>query len=76
MSGVSAVRERVAARVAVRPKEPGGPWFVELRGAGGPTYLGPYENPALARDDARRITGFVLDVVREAADGRPGPTAG
>ena len=51
---------RAAALVKVQPKVPGGPWFIEV----GPVddaglSLGPYENPAVARDEARRLTAFL-----------------
>jgi hypothetical protein len=65
MSGGPATEDRIASRIPVRPKVSGGPWFVELRGPDETVFLGPYENPALARDDARRIAGFVLGVLRE-----------
>lgn len=40
--------------------QPGGPWFVELRnGAVATVRLGPYGNPALAREDAERIETFL-----------------
>ncbi len=43
-------------RVTVRCKVPGGPWFVGLGGPGGPEVeLGPYENPAVAREDATKL---------------------
>jgi hypothetical protein len=47
-------------QVTVRCKVPGGPWFV---GLGGPlgleVELGPYENPAIAREDATKLRQFL-----------------
>src|SRR5262249_52441253 len=42
--------------VVARSQEPGGPWFVELRVAvDPPVLLGPYTNPAVARQDAAKV---------------------
>jgi hypothetical protein len=46
--------------VTARCKAPGGPWFVGLGGLGGPEVeLGPYENPAIAREDATKLRQFL-----------------
>jgi hypothetical protein len=47
-------------QVSVRCKVPGGPWFVKLGGLHGPEVeLGPYENPAIANDDATKLRQFL-----------------
>ena len=47
-------------QVTVHCKVPGGPWFVGLGGLGGPEVeLGPYENPAIAREDATKLRQFL-----------------
>ena len=58
----------VAKCVNVRTKVAGGPWFVELAAPEmSPLYLGPYDNPALARQDARRMTAFLSAVLMDRA---------
>ena len=46
--------------VKVDAKEPGAPWHVTLSGQGLPeVILGPYENPAIAEQDAAKIKAFL-----------------
>jgi hypothetical protein len=67
MSATPSPEERVHALVVARSKEPGGPWFVELRELLQPAvYLGPYQNPSIAQDDARRVREFLAAVMWEA----------
>jgi hypothetical protein len=55
------------ALVTARPKTPGGPWFVELSARGAPTvYLGPYQNPACAREDAEKVRQFLKAITSPA----------
>ncbi len=57
---------RAQALVRVRSHQPGGPWFVELTGAlQQPVSLGPYENPATAREHAQRIEQFLAALLRQ-----------
>lgn len=62
-AGMTASRtasERASPDVTVRCKVPGGPWFVGLGGPDGPEVeLGPYENPAVAREDATKLRQFL-----------------
>lgn len=47
-------------KVTVSSKVPGGPWFIRLVKLGGPQVeLGPYENPALAREDSKKLQQFL-----------------
>jgi len=42
--------------VIARPKEPGGPWFIELTHGRGPSVrFGPYQNPAVAKRAAKGV---------------------
>jgi hypothetical protein len=60
MSEVTAAERRVETLVRVRTRQPGGPWFVELVGVSDePVSLGPYDNPSVARDDARKIRNYL-----------------
>jgi hypothetical protein len=53
--------------VDVGRKVPGGPWFVELRELLDETLsLGPYPNPDVAREDAKRLRQYVAALLREA----------
>ena len=55
-------------QVTVRCKVPGGPWFVGLGGLGGPEVeLGPYENPAIAREDATKLRQFLALMIPSPA---------
>ena len=48
-------------------KVPGGGWFVRLGEViEPPVFLGPYENPAVARQDAEKVAQFLAAVIREA----------
>ncbi len=65
--------ERARALVEARTDVPGGPWFVDLHGPSAPPLrLGPYANPALARDDARGLREFLAAVIREAGESAAG----
>lgn len=47
-------------RVTVQCRVAGGPWFVGLGGLHVPEIeLGPYENPAIAREDATKLRQFL-----------------
>jgi hypothetical protein len=51
---------RTGPTVTVSCNVPGGPWFVDLGGAAGlQVQLGPYENPAIAREDAAKLVQFL-----------------
>jgi hypothetical protein len=51
---------RAGPQVTVDCKVPGGPWFVVLGGLRGPEVeLGPYENPAIASEDATKLRQFL-----------------
>ncbi len=55
-------------------KVAGGPWFVFLRLDGEPSVqLGPYENPGLAKDDARALQKFLAAALRRG-EGKTGET--
>ena len=59
--------ERADDLVAVESATPGGPLFIQLKGLpDGPVLFGPYENPALARDEGAKVRQFLAHVVREA----------
>jgi hypothetical protein len=59
--------------VVARTKIPGGPWFVELRGMpSSPVFLGPYSNPAVAKEVAGEVRRFLADVLRS---GRVNPAS-
>ena len=59
--------------MTVRCKVPGGPWFVGLGGAPGPEVeLGPYENPAIAREDAAKLRQFLSVDDRDPANSHAG----
>jgi hypothetical protein len=59
MNGNDAGR-RAQALVRVRSRQPGGPWFVELtRASAPPVPIGPYENPAIAREQAQHIRDYL-----------------
>jgi hypothetical protein len=67
MSETLSPEERAQALVIARSKVPGGPWFVELRELLQPAFcLGPYQNPSIAEDDARKVREFLAAVIREA----------
>jgi hypothetical protein len=67
MSATVTAEERAKALVEAGPKEAGGFWFVRLKELVSPeVLLGPYENPALAKEDAKRVRAFVAAVIREA----------
>ena len=56
-------------QVSVRCKVPGGPWFVVLSGLSGPEVdLGPYENPAVAREDAGKLRQFLALMLPTTAE--------
>jgi hypothetical protein len=60
MSASRTVEGLAGPQVTVRCKVPGGPWFVglgEVRGR--KVELGPYENPAVAREDAANLRQFL-----------------
>jgi len=55
--------------VKVRTKVPGGPWFVELgQSPKEPVTLGPYDNPANARDDARKLRDYLEAMIRDRGE--------
>ena len=60
-------------RVTVRCKVPGGPWFVGLGGPRAPEVeLGPYENPAIAREDATKLRQFLASIIAVPVDNHAG----
>ncbi len=60
MNATRSAEGRLGPQVTVRCKVPGGPWFVALGGLAGPgVELGPYENPAIAREDATKLRQFL-----------------
>lgn len=64
---------RLGPQVTVRCKVPGGPWFVGLGGLVGPEVeLGPYENPAVAREDATKLRQFLALMTPALASTRSG----
>lgn len=67
MSKTPSPEERAAGLVDTACPVAGGPWFIELRELlPVPVQIGPYQNPAVARDDAAKIRQFVVAVIREA----------
>ncbi|MBV9122245.1 MAG: hypothetical protein JO112_02655 [Planctomycetes bacterium] len=64
--------QRAEALVGAGSKIPGGPWFVELKELVQPSiFLGPYENPSLAQEDARKLQHYLAEVIREALQANP-----
>jgi hypothetical protein len=47
-------------------KVPGGPWFVALTSVSGHVWLGPYENRAIAQEDAGKLRGFLAAAITHA----------
>jgi hypothetical protein len=73
MSPPASPEQRAEALVAAECPCPGGAWFVKLGElVEPPVLLGPYENPALAREDANRLRTFLAAVIREARQGDRG----
>ncbi len=71
MSPAFSAAERAREIVRVCTKVPAGPWFVELTAPAMPlVFLGPYQNPATAREEAKQITAFLEAVLAEATRGR------
>ena len=62
--------------VTVAPMTPGGPLFVQLKGAGEPVAFGPYENPAIALQDAGKVRRFLTAVILEERQHSPPLDAG
>ena len=63
--------ERATKLVTTMAKVPGGSWFVRLGEViEPPAFLGPYENPAVAREDAKKVAQFIAAVICEI---RPTP---
>ena len=59
--------ERADALVIVGREEPGRGYYIILRNPGGQSvYLGPYDNPDVARLEAGRVRCFVAAVIQEA----------
>ena len=66
MSLCVAPAERLIDWVHVRTRVPGGPWFIDLSVPRGDSYyLGPYVNPATARDEAKRLLELLAALVEE-----------
>ena len=73
MNALRITGERPGPQVTVRCKGPGGPWFVGLGGLGEPEVeLGPYENPAVAREDAAKLRQFLALMTPALAKPTPG----
>ncbi len=59
---------RADTLVRVRTRQPGGPWFIELVDAlPTPVRLGPYDNPAIAKDEARQLRAYLSALLRTHA---------
>ena len=72
MSSPPTPEERAQALVTAAAKVPGGPWFIALcELVEPPIFLGPYENPAAAREDAGKIRQFVAALLRQAGQASP-----
>jgi hypothetical protein len=72
MSDAPTPEQRAESLVAVTCRAPGEPYFLELRGPRlKPVRLGPYQNPDLAKGDARLVREFLAAVIREAGGGAP-----
>jgi hypothetical protein len=72
MSRPTTPEERAQALVTVAARVPGGPWFIALRElVEPPVLLGPYESPAVAREDAGKIRQFVAALLRQAGQASP-----
>jgi hypothetical protein len=64
MEAPNPASDAVRGLVTVKMKVAGGPWFIELsRLLDEPIYLGPYENPATARADAKKLTAYLTALV-------------
>lgn len=52
--------------VTAGPKEPGGPWFLTLKGdfADEPIYLNMHHNHAIAREEAEVVQRWLLALLR------------
>ena len=62
---------RAEALVNVQPKVPGGPWFIHLGPPGDVSLsLGPYENPGVARDEAKKLAAFLDRLLTTSGDVR------
>ena len=60
---------RAEPQVTLHCKMPGGPWFVGLGGRCGPeVQLGPYENPAIAQEDAAKLRQFLAAMICGCGD--------
>ncbi len=65
MDAIASADPDVRSLVKVRTKVPGGPWFIELgQVVDEPVYLGPFANPATAREEARRVADCLGALVR------------
>ena len=65
MSRPTTPEERARALVTAAARVPGGPWFIALRElVEPPVFLGPYENPASAREDAGQLWITTADLKR------------
>jgi hypothetical protein len=60
--------EKIPLQVRAICKMAGGPWFVSLALRDKRVELGPYENPALAREDATKLREFLGAVIRVEID--------
>ena len=47
---------RMSDLVTAKPDEPGGPWFVELADGDSAFRFGPYANPSLAQQAAKKLS--------------------
>lgn len=64
MADLPSPEDRARELVVARTKEPGGPWFVELRGPPpAPVFLGPYASPDNAKADAAKLREYLAAVL-------------
>jgi len=71
MKRLSPWEEEAEGLVTAACKTPGGPWFVQLgKSLGQPLYLGPYQNPAVAREEAEKVRRIFANVIRTTLQAR------
>jgi hypothetical protein len=64
------IEDRASALVAIRSRVAGGPYFIELVDlVNPPVAIGPYENPAVAREDAKHVKQFLIALIRAERSG-------
>jgi hypothetical protein len=59
-------QQRAESLVRVGPKQQGQPWFIELREMLPESiFIGPYQNPAVAEKEAKRIRQYLAALIRD-----------